>query len=569
MNQELVKIFQEMSVLLDIKGVDFKPRAFERAAYSLEAMAEEAGEIYKHGGLKALEDIPGVGRGIAERIEEYLKTGKIREHQKLKKELPVDVADLSRLEGIGPQTIKKLYRELKIKTIEDLGKAAKLGHLRELAGLGPKSEQRILKSINFLQQSRGRFILGYILPVASKIIASLRSCPAVKRVEVAGSLARWQETVGDLDILAISSQPEKTMDFFIKLPPVQEVIIKGPTRTSVRLKIGLDADLRVISPESFGAATQYFVGDKYHNIAVREIAAKKGYKLNEYGLFKGRKKIAAEDEKEIYEKLGLSWIPPEIRTNQGEIEAAQNHQLPDLIGYHDLKGDLQVQTDWSDGENSIREMAEAAKKRGLSYIGITDHTKSLGVAGGLDEKKLKKQMAEIDKINREIGHFKVLKGSEVDIKKDGLLDLNDGALAELEVVGAAVHSHFNMSEQEMTARIIRAMENPKVDIIFHPTGRIIQKREAYRVDMPALIKAAKRTKTVLEINAYPERLDLKDEHIRQAVNAGVKLSVNSDAHAAEHFGFLELGIAQARRGWAEKKDIINTRSWENMLSFLK
>jgi DNA polymerase (family 10) len=568
-NQELAKILSEMAALLEIKEVPFKPQAYERAAYSIESLGEDVEEIYKKGGLKALEEIPGVGKGIAERIEEYIKTGHISDYEKLKKQFPIDIAGLMEIEGVGPKMIKKLYQKLKIRNREELEEAAKAGKLRKLEGLGEKSEQKILKGISFLRQSQGRFILGFVMPTVRKILDSLRALPEVKRAEFAGSIRRMQETVGDLDILVISNQPSKVMDFFVKMPEVQDVIIKGPTRTSVRLKIGMDADLRVLPPESFGAALQYFTGDKYHNIALREIAIKKGYKLNEYGLFKGKKLIAGRTEEEIYEKLGMKWMEPEIRTNHGEIEAAIAGKLPKLIGYDELEGDLQIQTNWTDGENSIREMAEAAKKLGLKYIAITDHTKSLAMTGGLDERKLLEQMAEIDKVQKQVSGIKILKGSEVNILKDGTLDISDEVLAKLDIVGAAVHSNFNMSEADMTARIIRAMENPNVDIIFHPTGRVIKKREPYKIDIDKIIKAAKRTKTVLEIDAYPDRLDLKDEHVRKAVEEGVKLSIDSDSHSVNHIKFLEFGIAQARRGWASRDDVINTRDWKSMLKLLK
>ena len=579
-NQELVKILYEMAVLLEIKEVAFKPQAYERAAYSIEALGEDVDEIYKKGGLKALEDIPGVGQGIAERIEEYIKTDRIADHDKLKKSFPVDIGGLMAIEGVGPKMVKKLYQKLGIKNACELEAAAKAGKLEKLEGLGEKSEQKILKSIGFLQQSQGRFILGFILPTVRKIVDSLRALPEVKRAEFAGSIRRMQETVGDLDILVISNKPSKVMDFFVKMPEVQDVIEKGLTKTSVRLKTGMDADVRVLPPESFGVALQYFTGDKYHNIALREIAIKKGYKLNEYGLFRSNpakslrdrgtgRLIAGKTEEEIYKKLGMELMEPELRTNHGEIEAALAGKLPKLIGYDDLKGDLQVQTDWTDGENSIKEMAEAAKKQGLEYILITDHTKSLAMTGGLDEKKILKQMAEIDKVQKQVSGVKILKGSEVNINKDGTLDIDDETLAKLDVVGAAVHSNFNMPEADMTARIIKAMENPNVDIIFHPTGRIIKRREPYKLDMDKVIKAAKKTKTVLEIDAYPDRLDLKDEYVRKAVSEGVKLAIDSDAHSAGHFKFLEFGVAQARRGWCEKKDVINARSWQEMLKLLK
>ncbi len=569
MNHELTKIFREIAVILEMKGVQFKPRAYEKVAYAIESLEEDVTEIYKNGGLKALEEIPGVGASIGEKIEEYIKTGYIKDYQKLKKDLPVDIEGLKSVEGVGPKMILKLYKELGIKNREQLEKAARAGKLKNIEGLGDKTEANILRAIDFLKKSGGRLVLGFAMPVFRSILSKIKKVEGVEKIEFAGSTRRMQETVGDLDILVISKKPSKAMDFFVSMPEVEAVYSHGPTKSSVRLKIGIDADLRVLPPESFGAAQQYFTGDKFHNVIMRQIAIKKGYKLNEYGLYKGSKVIAGKDEEEIYNKLGLSWIPPEIRTNKGEIDAARDDKLPKLIDYSDLKGDLQVQTDWTDGEHSIKQMAEAARKMGLDYICITDHTKSLAMTGGSDEKRLIKQMAEIDKVQKEISGIKILKGAEVNIMKDGSLDINDETLAKLDVVGAAVHSNFNLSEEDQTKRMVRAMENPNVDIIFHPTGRIIQKREAYKVDVEELLKAAKRTKTFMEIDAFPDRLDLKDEYIRKGVDLGVKFSIDSDAHSTQHFQYLEYGIAQARRGWAEKKDIINTRSWQEMLKLIK
>src|SRR3989338_4055681 len=590
MNSELAKIFNEMAALLDIKHVAFKPRAYELAASSIEALNEDVKEIYKkgssthstssgqagspQGGLRALEAIPGVGRGIAEKIEEYIKTGHIKEYTKLKKELPVDIAGLTKIEGVGPQTVKKLYKNLKVKNVSDLEKAIKKRLLVAKGGFSKKSEERILKSLDFLKTGHGRYYLGEILPIARSIIEKIRTFPGVEHAEYAGSLRRMQETVGDLDILVTSKSPAKVMDYFVKMPRVVEVTAHGMSRSAVRLDLGIHADLRVIPPESFGAALQYFTGDKQHNIALRELAIKKGYKLNEYGLWKVTRNkrqetmMAGKTEKEIYEKLGMDWMPPELRTNNCEIEAALSGKLPKLIGYDDIKGDLQVQSDWTDGDNSIRELAEAAKKFGLEYIAITDHTQALAMTGGNDEKRLLKQMGEIDKINKTLSGIKVLKGVEVDIKKDGSLDIEDEVLAQLDVVGASVHSYFNLLETDQTKRIIRAMENPHVDILFHPTGRIVGRREAYKIDIDAIIKAAKRTKTVLEANGS-NRLDLKDEYIRRAIAAGVKIAIDSDAHSVDQFDFLEYGIAQARRGWCEKRDVINTRKWQDMLKLLK
>ena len=575
MNQEISKILKEMAVLLEMKGVAFKPRAYEKVAYAVESLQEDVREIYKKGGLKAVEDIPGVGKGIAERIEEYLKTGRIKDYDILKKQMPVDIEGLRSVEGVGPKMILKLYKKLGIKTRDQLEKAAKAGKLRSIEGMGEKTEENVLRSIDFLKRSGGRLVLGFAMPVFRSILKKLSQVEGVQKAEFAGSTRRMQETVGDLDILVISRKPSKVMDFFVSMPEVEAVYGHGETKSSVRLKIGIDGDLRVLPPESFGAAQQYFTGDKFHNILVREMAIKKGYKLNEYGLYKGKKMLAGKDEEEIYNKLGMAWIPPEIRTSGGEIEAALRQAqgelsgLPHLIGYDDLRGDLQVQTDWTDGEHSIKQMAEAAKKIGLEYICITDHTKSLAMTGGSDEKKLLRQMAEIDKVQKEVPGIKILKGAEVNIMKDGSMDINDETLAKLDVVGGAVHSLFNLSEKEQTQRIKRAMENPNVDIIFHPTGRIIKKREAYKVDVEELLKVAKETKTVMEIDAFPDRLDLKDEYIRKGVESGVKFSIDSDAHSVNHFQYLEFGIAQARRGWAEKKDVINTRSWEEMLKLFK
>jgi len=558
-----------------MKGVDFKPQAYEKAAHSVETLEQDVRDIYKEGGIKALEEIPGVGKGIAERIEEYLKTHRIDDYDKLKRQIPVQIDELASVEGIGPKMILKLYKELGIKTRVQLEKAAKEGKLEDIEGFGKKTEENILRSIEFLKKEHGRFILGFVMPQVRTIVEKIKEVDGVEKAEFAGSIRRMQETVGDLDILIISKKPSKVMDFFVSMPEVEAVYSKGKTKSSVRLKIEMDADLRVLPPESFGAALQYFTGDKYHNIQLREIAIKKGYKLNEYGLFKETRdkrqetRIAGETEEEIYEKLGFEWMPPEIRTNHGEIEAAIEEKLPKLIGYNDLKGDLQVQTDWTDGDHSIKEMAEAAKKMGLEYICITDHTKSLAMTGGNDEKGLLKEMAAIDEIQKQISGIKILKGAEVNIMKNGLLDIDDETLAKLDVVGAAVHSHFNLSEKDQTERIIRAMENPNVDIIFHPTGRVIQRREAYKVDIGVLLKAAKRTGTVMEIDAYPDRSDLKDEYIRKAVDVGVKLSIDSDAHSIHHFQYLEYGIAQARRGWATQSDIINICSWQEMLKLLK
>ncbi len=569
-NKEAAKILSEIAIYLEMMNENvFKVRAYEKAAQTIDSMSDDIGEIYKKGGPKALEEIPGIGKGIAEKLEEFITTDKIKFYEELKKKTPVDISSLLGIEGLGPKKIKILYHKLKIKNIGDLEKAALKGRIRNIPGFGEKTEHNILKGIEFAKQSRGRLLLGEVLPIAMEIEEKMSKLSYVDRIVVAGSIRRRKETIGDADVLVVSKRPEKVMDYFVSMPEVARVYGKGRTKSMIKLRDGLGVDLRVVPAESFGAALNYFTGSKDHNIAMRRIAISKGLKLSEYGVFRGEKQVAGKTEGEVYELLGLRYIEPEMRENTGEIESAKRNKLPHLIGYNDLKGDMQTQTRWTDGNHSIEEMALEARRIGLEYIAITDHTKSLAMTGGLDEKKLEKQGKEIDAINRKTKGFTILKGAEVNIMKDGSLDIADSALKKLDVVGASVHSLFNLPRAEQTRRIIKAMNNPNVDIIFHPTGRVLKKREPYDVDIEALIDAAKDTDTVLEIDAFPDRLDLKDEHIRMAVKAGVKLSIDSDAHSKSHMRFLEFGISQARRGWAEKKDIINAWPLEKTLKMLK
>jgi DNA polymerase (family 10) len=569
-NFEIAKILYEIAIYLDMQGEKFKPRAYEKAARSIEALTEEVADIFARGGIEALKEIPGVGESIAQKIAELVQTGKLEYYEKLKKEIPVDVAGLSAIEGVGPKKIKTLYQKLKIKTVEDLEKAAREGKIRKLPHFGEKSEQDILKSIEFLKKGKGRALLGYILPLAKEIEDRLKKLPEVKQVALAGSARRMKETVGDLDFLVVSDKPEKVMDFFVSMPEVVDILGKGKTKSMVRLKVGIDADLRVVEEKSFGAALQYFTGNKEHNIALRKIAIEKGWKLSEYGVFdKHDKYIAGRTEEEVYAKLGLQWMPPEMRENAGEVELALQKKIPKLIEYDSLQGDLQVQTNWTDGASTIAEYVAEARKLGLKYIVITDHTKSLAFTGGLDERMLLKQKEEIEKINKQSADVTVLSGAEVNILKDGSLDINDATLKQLDVVGAAVHSHFNMSKEEMTKRIIRAMKNPNVDILFHPTGRVIQKREPYEVDIEQITDAAKETGTILEIDSFPDRLDLKDEHVRLAKKSGCKFSIDSDAHSTVQMHYLQFGIGVARRGWLEAKDVVNTMPLDKFLKQLK
>ncbi|MBI2035231.1 MAG: DNA polymerase/3'-5' exonuclease PolX [Candidatus Liptonbacteria bacterium] len=572
-NEEIAKILSNIATYLEMDGVPFKPRAYEKVADLILEFREPLSELYKKGGLKAIENIPGVGAHIGEKIEELLKTGKLCYYEKLKKKTPVDLASLLGVQGLGPKHIKKFYEELHIKNTKDLERAARAGKIAGLSGFGKKSEENILKGVDFLKKSGGRFVLAFAMPNVLEVKKSLETLKEVQRIDVAGSIRRGKETVGDADILVIAKNPKSVMDCFVALRNVKQVLAHGVTKSAVILNNGMEVQLRVVPMASYGAALNYFTGSKDHNVALRQMAIKRGWKLNEYGLFSGKRQIAGKTEEDLYKALGMIYVPPELRENTGEIRAALHHKLPDLIPRGSLRGDLQVQTSWSDGSNSIEEMARTAMKTGLEYIAITDHTKRLKVARGLDEKRIQMQWNEIDHINQKLKtknpKFKILKGTECDILAEGSLDLPDKILSKLDVVGVSVHSLFKLSREEQTKRIQRAMENPHVDIFFHPTGRIIQSREPYDVDIDEIIRVAKKTGTILEIDAYPVRADLKDEYVKKCVEAGVKMSIDSDAHAPEHFAFLEYGITQAKRGWATKTDIVNTLPVEKMLKNLK
>ncbi len=572
-NQEIAKIFYEIAIYLEMQDVAFKPQAYEKAGLNLEILSEDVEEIYKKGGLKALEEIPGIGKNMSEKIVEYLKTGKIKEYQALRKKMPVELGELISVEGIGPKMVRDLYKNLKIKNLQGLEKAAKAGKIRELPNFGLKTEQNILESIKFLKRSKGRFLLGEILPKVYEIIDKLKNLKEVRQISEAGSVRRRKETIGDVDILITSSDPKKVVDCFVAMPGIVKIWGKGPTKASIRLKEGFDVDLRVLPEKQFGSALQYFTGSKEHNIVLRKIAIEKGLKLSEYGLFRGPKMISGKTEKEVYAALKMDYIEPELRENTGEIEAATKRKLPKIIGYKDILGDLHVHSNWDGGENSIEDMANAAIKMGYQYIGIADHTKFLRIEHGLDEKQLAQQRKEIDRINvkgqRSNVKCRILQGCEANILADGSIDIKDEALEKLDYVIAGVHSQMKMPKEKMTERIIKAMKNPNVDIISHPTGRILKRRDEYEVDFEKILKAAKQTNTILEINSFPGRLDLKDVYIKKAKEAGVKMAINTDAHHKDHLRLMEYGISQARRGWAEKKDIINCWPVEKMESFLK
>jgi len=572
-NQEIAEIFYAISDYLKMGKVDFKPYAYERVAVVLETLEEDVEEVYKRGGLRALEDIPGVGKSIAAKIEEYLKTGKIKFYERLKKKTPINLEEIISVEGMGPKKAKLLYEKLGVRNLKDLEKAAKGGKIAPLFGFGEKTEKNILEGIEFLKRSKGRFLLGDILPKVREMQEKLKSLKEVEKIDVAGSIRRMKETIGDVDLLVISKKPKKIMDFFVNLPEVVKVWGKGATKSSVRMEEGFDVDLRVLPKKSYGAALQYFTGSKEHNIALRKIAIDRGLKLSEYGLFKGSKLIASRTEEEIYKKLGLEYPASELREDQGEIEAALGKKLPKIIGYKDIKGDLHCHTDWDGGANSIEEMAQKAQELGYQYLGISDHTKFLRIEHGLNKKQLAQQRREIDKLNSEFRNhnleFRVLQGAETNILNNGSIDIDDEALKKLDYAIAGIHSSFKMEKSKMTERVIRAIRNPNIDIISHPTGRILKRRDEYQIDFDKILRAAKEFKVILEINSIPERLDLNDQNIRRAKEAGVKMVINTDSHHADQMRFIELGIAQARRGWAEKGDIINTCFLRELLEFFK
>ena len=582
-NIEIVKILREISYLIQITEDDpntiFKVRAYEKAADMIEGLSTSVVEIYNKNGIKGLRDLPSIGSAISSKIEELIKSNKIAYHEELRKKIPIRVSDFINMKGIGPKTVKILYDKLKIKNLSELQIAASEGKIAKLKGFSKIKEEKILKTIQLSKVDNSRYLLGDIFPLIKKIESRLTGQASVIHCAVVGSFRRMKETIGDIDIVVSTDEPEKVINFFVMMSEVEEIKGQGKTKAFVELRNGIDVDLLVVPEESFGSACQYFTGNKEHNISLRNLAISMGLHLNEWGLFdKKRKKIAGTNEREIYQNLRLQYIPPELRENLGEIQffsKDQNHKL-DLIDYGDLKGDLHTHTDNTDGTMSIKDMAlHARKKFGLNYIAITDHTKSLRLANGLNENQLLNQIDKIQEINDVINEdltgtkFRILSSAEVDILKDGALDIPNNILDKLDIVGASIHSNFSLSKEIQTERLIKAAKNPSVDIIFHPTGRLINKREGYSIDIEKLIDTACETRTILEINSNYNRLDLRDEHIRLAVNNGVKLAINSDAHHPVHFAYLLFGIGQARRGWAKKIDVINSSNVDDLLKRLK
>jgi DNA polymerase (family 10) len=555
-NALVAKILYEIADLLDLDGVAFKPRAYRRAAEVVESLGEPIEDLVASGEHV---ELPGVGDAIAKKIAEIVETGHLAYHDELRAKLPIDLYAITRVEGVGPKTAKLLYDALGVRTLADLEAAAREGKVHTVKGLGEKTEEKILRGLAETRGVEGRTLLGLALPLAESLIARLRETGLFERLEFAGSLRRGRETIGDLDLLAVSQDPARAADAFVELPDVAEVLAHGESKSSVRLGNRVQVDLRIVPAESFGAALQYFTGSKAHNIAVRKLAVAKGWKLNEYGLYDAAdRSLAGEDEDGVYRALGLDPIPPELREDAGELELAVSGKQPHLVELADLRGDLHVHTDASDGTASLEDMVEAARARGLEYIAVTDHARFAEVIGGLTPDGLRAQIDAIAKLNETLEGFRVLTGIEVNIQVDGSLDMPDDLLARLDWVVASVHSHFRQTKDEMTARLLRAVSNEHVDCLAHPTGRRIGERPPYDADWDAVFRAAAEHTCAVEINANPIRLDLSAELVRRAIAAGCKLAIGSDAHAPEHFDFLRLGVLTARRGWATAKDVVNT-----------
>ncbi len=557
-----------MSDLLELGEENpFRVRAYQKAAQNIESLSENLGSTYKKGGIKALESVPGIGKGIAEHIEELIRTGKLKTHDQLIKKFPRSLIEMESVSGIGPKTAKLLFKKAKIDSIEKLEKAAKTGKLEKLPGIRAKKIKNILSGIELKKRNIGRFSIGEALPYAEAIVDSLKKLKEVDKIVPCGSLRRAKETIGDIDILITSKKPMAVMDRFSKLQQVDKILAKGPTKTSVLLKNGMQADLRVVDPESFGAAVYYFTGSKQHNIHIREMGIKKGLKINEYGIFKGKKIIGGKEENDVFNALGLPYIPPEIREDRGEIEAALKGNVPELVELKDIRGDLHAHTVASDGSNTIEEMAKAAKAKGYEYLAITDHSISSRIAGGLSAKEALSHIREIEKASSTAG-IKILKGTELDILPDGTLDYPDEVLAQFDIVFASVHSNFKMARADMTKRIITAMKNKYVSVLAHPTGRLIGTRDGYEVDLDEILEAAKDTGTFIELNAYPARLDLDDIHCRKAKELGILIAISTDSHITSQFDNMRYGVLTARRGWLTKSDILNTLPYEKLIKKL-
>jgi DNA polymerase (family 10) len=567
LNQQIARIFNEMADLLEIKGENvFRIRAYRRAAQNIDGLPKDVSQMTE----EELLAIPGIGQDLAGKIRHYIETGRIDAYDELKREVPEGLTVLLSVPSLGPKTAKLLHERLKIRNIDDLERLARGHKLSDLPGIKHKTEENILKGIEMLRRGKESLPIGRVLPTANELLSQLQRHAPVRKLSLAGSLRRWKETVRDIDILATSGEPEKVMSAFVHLPVVKEILMRGPTKSSVVIVEGIQVDLRVVEEESFGAALAYFTGSKTHNIRLREMAVRAGLKINEYGIFREKdgKRLGGEREEDVYRLLGLPYIQPELREDTGEIEAAMENRLPKLLELEDIRGDLHVHTSRSDGSHTLDELVKAAREKGYEYIAITDHTKGLGVARGLNEEKIIEELREIKAMNKRLKAFRLLTGAEVDIRSDYTLDLPDDILKQLDVVVASVHSGFKQSREQITKRLISAIRNPYVTVIAHPTGRLIGERDAYEVDMEQVFAAAKETGKAIEINAYPLRLDINDIHAKRAKEMRIPILINTDTHVINQFDYMTYGVSIGRRGWLEKDDVRNTLNTRNLLKWL-
>lgn len=565
--KQVVEVLNQVADLLEIKGVEYKPRAYRRAAREIDSLTEDLKDIYDEG---RLEDIPSVGENIAQKVAEILETGGLEYYEELKKEIPID-PELLKVRNLGPKKTKKIWEELGVTSLSGLEEALESGDVQEIKGFGPKSEENIRKGLQIVKKSQGKTHLSEVLPEARRIKGGLVESSLFDEVAFAGSLRRRKYEVGDVDILATADDRDEAMAHFTSLEEVEEVLNEGETKSSIRIETGLRVDLRIVDGASFGAALQYFTGSQEHNVRLRQLAISMDYKLNEYGLFEvgAEEKVAGDSEVGIYQKLGLSWIPPELREDRGEIQLAREGQLPRLVERDDINGDLHCHSDRSsDGHIPLETLVQEAKKRDYSYLAVTDHAETGGIVGGLTDDKVDEHLEEIKSANSTVEGLELLAGVEANIQPDGSLDLAQNSLEELDIVIGGVHSHFDQTRAELTERTVRAIENPSVDIIAHPTGRKLGERGSFDLDWEKIFARAEKAGTALEINASPSRTDLEDKLVKRAIEKGVKLTIGTDSHRVSHLDFMELGIHLARRGWCEKADVLNTLSLSDLKAWL-
>lgn len=568
-NSEIAALLNNIGDMLEIIGESsFRVGAYRRAANVISALPRDINDI--RGDKQGLTSIQGVGKGIAEKLAQLLDTGKMDYYEELKTKLPGSLVELIHIQGVGPKKAKLFYEELGVESVDDLEKALQEHRVKDLPGMGVKTEDNILRGLELYKKQSGRLLLSQAVPAAEKIINYLQKYSDVTEISTAGSLRRWRETIGDIDILAATNKPRQVADEFCNYPDVVSVLAKGETKCSVLLHNGLQVDLRLMKPAQFGSALQYFTGSKLHNIHLRELAKKRGLKLSEYGLFNlaGNKLLAGADEADIYNELGLDYIEPVLREDKGEIEATAAGKLPDLIKLSDIKGDLHAHTQASDGQSSLEEMAAFAQKLGYQYLAISDHAQTLKVAHGLDLKRFEEQWRQIAELNRQWEDFTLLTAVELNINSEGKTDFPDEVLARFDIVAASIHTGFTQDKERITYRTITAMANPHIDIICHPTGRILDRRPPYAIDLVQVFAAAKKTGTILELNAFPDRLDLNDDQLRAAKRYGVKFAINTDAHHFGHLANMRYGLHTAQRGWLTSADVINTLPIDSLLKSL-